>query len=59
MAIIPSHSAWKMCSNFPGIKLVETIWMFGKKIDNLSSGAQVLKKKLVNSHSCQGENDKK
>ena len=40
--ISPSRSDWKVFINIAGIKLASTVWLFGKKITNISSGFQVL-----------------
>ena len=58
IAIIPSHSAWKVFFNFARMKLVLTVWMFEENIKKPSLGTRVLliTSKLPNSRGCQDEN---
>ena len=41
-AITPSRWEWKMFVNISGIKLAWMVWLFGKKIMNISSRSQVI-----------------
>ena len=41
-SIIQTHSAWKMCSNYPGIKLEPALRTWEDKIEHLSSYAHVV-----------------
>ena len=48
-----------MFVNIAGIKLASMVWLFGKKIKNISSGSHVIYTtlKLVNSRCCQDEGE--
>ena len=41
-SIIQTHYAWKMCSNYPGIKLEPVLGTWEDKIEHLSSYAHVV-----------------
>ena len=41
-SIVQSHFAWKMCSNYPGIKLEPALQRWANKIEHLSSYAHIV-----------------
>ena len=45
-------------TNIPEMKLVRTMWLFGQKIRNISSGILNIARNLVISRRCHDDNDK-